>query len=125
MYLKGQYASREKPNFVDGNKLNEVYGKGKRPLKDQPIPESSSIPRPGTAPSKMLRKLGNLTDQPQVIAKGEMASAVAVQKDAKATVSVASKVLGPDSPYLAAPQFPDAIRAKTAQNQQVSNIYPS
>ena len=115
MYLKGQNASREKLSYVDGSKLNEVYGKGKRH-------ESLSIPRPGTAPSKMLRKLGNLTEQPQVIAKGEMASAVAVQKDAKVTVSLASKLLGPDSPYLAAPQFPGAVRPKT-QDRQVLLVY--
>lgn len=84
-----------------------MYLKNKSKLHDSKAVEA---PRPGTAPSGMLRKVSNLTDQPQYIARGEMASSVTVNKDATATVAAAFG----SSPY-AKPIFPQAILPKSAQ----------
>ena len=52
----------------------QVYGK------KVPGAEKKPERRPGTAPSGLLRKESNLVDKPQRIAKGDMASSVAVKK---------------------------------------------
>jgi hypothetical protein len=106
---------------LDGNtkttltaKLKEVYGKSsvakhkktghvpkvdkadrasssdaKNPLKDKGAP---SLPRPGTAPTGHLRKEKNLTDTPQVVAKGAIASSVQIMGMGEAGMSMTGQM---------------------------------
>ena len=75
--------------------------------------------RPGTAPSGLLRKESNLTDQPQPIAKGDMAGSVHVKRGARAQVRPGSVADFSKSPYgkpykegLSTPTLPPAIQPR-------------